>query len=56
MQPALLSLFSRAHSTQLVIPFCQTSDLLAVVFPLQHPIAIPGSNVSKELYDYNTNV
>lgn len=56
MQPVLLSVFSGARSTQLLIIFCQTSDLFAAVFPLQHHIAIPLSSVSKELYDYNTNV
>lgn len=56
MQPVLLSVFSGARSTQLLIIFCQTSDLLAVVFPLQHHVAIPRSCVSKEPYDYNTNV
>lgn len=56
MQPVLLSVFSGARSTQLLIIFCQTSDLFAAVFPLQHHIAIPLSSVSKELYNYNTNV
>jgi len=39
--PIPLPVFSGACTTQLLIIFCQSSDLLAGVFPLQHPIAIP---------------
>lgn len=56
MQPVPLCMRSGACTTQLVIIFWQTSDLLVVVFPLQHYIAIPHSSVSKEPYDYNTSV
>lgn len=43
-------------STQLPMTSCQTRDLPAVLFPLQHHIAIPCSGVSKELHNFNTNV